>query len=70
MLRWLNNMTYKQTALLVSALLTICLLIGGQLFVALGYAHPDVSYNDVAWPPLVIGLISLTGFILMPSEHR
>jgi len=33
-------MTYKQTALLASVLLTICLLIGGQLFVALGYATP------------------------------
>lgn len=64
---YLNSLSWKRLSIYLSALFTSILLVGGQLFIALGYAHENISWVDALWPPFVIGFLVLLGCVLMPA---
>lgn len=65
-LKRLMSLTYKQTALAMSTLLGVSLLIAGSTTIALGYAHPSVTYGDAFLVSFTIFGLSILGFSLMP----
>lgn len=48
MWNWIFSRSYLQVALVISAFMTSMLLVGGTLFMRLGYAHPNVTYSEMA----------------------
>jgi hypothetical protein len=66
MINWLMNRTYKQTALLMSGFLSVCLMLGGLAVVTFGDPHPSITYWDAIWPSICIFIMSIIGFAIMP----
>jgi hypothetical protein len=64
MFDWLNAKSYKQIAFGVSGVFLATFLLGGQLFVVMGYAHEEVSYYDAAWPAFALSFIVLIIFFI------
>lgn len=66
MFDYLNSLTWKRLSIYLAAFFTLVLLVGGQLFIAFGYAHQDVKWIDGLWPPFLVGFLVLIGCSIMP----